>query len=313
MKNTILEKDHSIQLDPKPFAVKQALTAIELGTTDASVFEYLKAFNRMIPVEKCSFIHVMPDTSLLSSLFHKTGEASFDRFVLTTELSEELGGKINQYFEGDPNEKYHAVLEGDPLEQLINTAKEIEADLICIGQKSKNTYHSILAKNLARQTKGNALVIPDQAKASISHILVPIDFSSHSTRALRTAISINRRLEKPAKITCLHVYEMPTLSRLKINKPLADFEAMIRTDKAQALNFLLENVDSKDRQHIQTQLFQKDLPGIANYIMNAATDNGADLIIMGAKGHSYVDYMLMGSVTEKLMNINKTIATMIVK
>ena len=53
--------------------------------------------------------------------------------------------------------------------------------------------------------------------------------------------------------------------------------------------------------------------GIAQYIMDYATSEEAGLIVMGAKGHSQVELLLMGSVTEKLLAINESIPTLVVK
>ena len=47
--------------------------------------------------------------------------------------------------------------------------------------------------------------------------------------------------------------------------------------------------------------------------MDYAYDKKADLIVMGAKGHSQVELLLMGSVTEKVLAVNESIPTLVVK
>jgi nucleotide-binding universal stress UspA family protein len=54
-------------------------------------------------------------------------------------------------------------------------------------------------------------------------------------------------------------------------------------------------------------------PGIGSYIMDTVTDAGADLVVMGAKGHSHVERLLMGSVTEKVLALTTQIPVLVVK
>ena len=55
------------------------------------------------------------------------------------------------------------------------------------------------------------------------------------------------------------------------------------------------------------------MPWIPHYIKEYAEENEVDFIVMGAKGHSKVELLLLGSVTEKLLSINNSIPTLIVK
>lgn len=58
---------------------------------------------------------------------------------------------------------------------------------------------------------------------------------------------------------------------------------------------------------------KKEKPGISKYILEFGRKEKVDFIIMGAKGHSKVENLLMGSVTEKLLTINDSIPTLVIK
>ena len=47
--------------------------------------------------------------------------------------------------------------------------------------------------------------------------------------------------------------------------------------------------------------------------MDFAKQHNVDLIVTGAKGHSQVELLLLGSVTEKLLAINDSLPTLVVK
>ena len=313
MEKSILIKDKSNPSFPEPFKIRHAIVAIELGKTDETTFKYLRFLTNQIPFENASFLHVIPDFSLLASLYEKSEDSPFNKFHLKAQLAEDLSEKINNYLTKIIDATTYAILEGNPLEQLLNSSKTTKADLVVIGQDSEKKHHSILAKNLARKVKGNALVIPDTASLKLDRILVAIDFSDHSKKALETAVRINRRLDNKATIIALHVYEMPNYDQFKINRSWTDYNHIISQHKHDAFNKFMSDFNPEDRSFIETQLVVKDLPGTARYILEAIDSTKTDLIIMGAKGHSKVELLLMGSVTERLLTLNKKVPTLIVK
>ena len=182
-----------------------------------------------------------------------------------------------------------------------------------IGQKSGASQHGILAKNLARRLDSNALVIPDLAQSRIRTILVPVDFSGNSARALRAVVAINRRLDKPARIVALNVYEMPNFSVYRIQKTRQQLKRMIEADRQEAFTHFLRTFVGEDHEMIETALTEREAPGIAHYLIDFARENQVDFIVMGAKGHSKVELLLLGSVTEKILNDNESIPTLVVK
>jgi len=299
----------------KPFEVNQAMVALELGNTDDAILHYLNFLTQKIPTQALYFLHVLPEINLYNTLYEEEARTVFgndyelDRDVIERmELS--IKGKIaaekDLFIEFD-------VKEGNPLEQLLQDADEVKADLVVIGQKTTPGSHGILAKKLARQVSCNALVIPDQARRNITSILVPIDFSPNSAEALKTAVAINKQLPEPAEIVVLNVYEVPDLSVYKIGKTREQLHAMLEEDRTAALQAFIRRFVPEAEDSIRKELIPKDMPGVANYLMDFALENDTDFIVMGAKGHSKVELLLLGSVTEKMLTLNKSIATLIVK
>jgi nucleotide-binding universal stress UspA family protein len=67
------------------------------------------------------------------------------------------------------------------------------------------------------------------------------------------------------------------------------------------------------RDNLDIKLMMQKEPGVAQYILDAVDEANSDLVVMGAKGHSKVELLLLGSVTEKLLALNEHIPTLIVK
>lgn len=298
----------------EPFRIRQAMVALELGATDNKILEYLDFLTAQVPTGSAYFLHVLPHFDVLSQIIEREGGASVSNYEINDEVVHRMQREIRARM--DHRDGLHVefdVKEGDPLEQLLEDAKDVNAELTVIGQKSGADKHGILAKNLARKTEGNTLVIPDQAKVQMNRIIVPIDFSKNSIKALHTAIAISESLAEPAKVIVLNVYEMPNLSVYKIQRTREQFERMLQKDHEEAMNAFLNTQVPDYRDELETELIMQKTPGIAQYIMDAAQEHKGDFIVMGAKGHSKVELLLLGSVTEKLLGLNEHIPTLIVK
>ena len=298
----------------QPFQVRQMMVALELGATDNKILEYLDFFTREIPTGAAYFLHVLPKFDLLNTMMEKEAQALVSNYEVNDEVITRMERKIRSRLTDEHTVHVEFdVKEGNPLEELLEDTNDVKADLVVIGQKSGVSQHGILAKNLARKAQCNALIIPDQAKPQIKKILVPIDFSEFSVKALRTAVALNLELYEPAKIVCVNIYELPNLSVYKIQKTREQFKKMLEKDHLDAFNAFLNTHIPEYKDKVSVDLICRENTGIAQHIKDYAQNNKADLIVTGAKGHSQVELLLMGSVTEKLLAISETIPTLVVK
>ena len=132
----------------------------------------------------------------------------------------------------------------------------------------------------------------------IQTILVPIDFSAHSTRALKTAIGLAKTLN--AKIHLLHAYHLP----VSITMPDAvvvpqSFWDNIRDASARKLEKSYQTVSREGiecESHLTAQM-----PSAA--IVETARQIGADLIVMGTRGLSGLKHVVLGSVAERTVRV----------
>lgn len=297
-----------------PFEVTQAMVALELSKTDEPVLAYFDFFARQIPVPAAYFLHVLPKFDLFDTVLDQDSPMTVGDYELNQEVIERMENKIKERL-SKKNSIYveFDVKEGDPLEELLKDAEDVGADLLVIGQKTETDYHGIMARNLVRRTPGNALVVPDQAQPTLRRMLIPIDFSDNSVRALQTAVAINKRLEEPAELICLNVYELPNLSVYKASKTPEQFKKMMEADRENAFRAFIDTYAPEVKDSVRTELVSRDLPGIGRYIYDFAEEEEVDFIVMGAKGHSKVELLFIGSVTEKVLALNDKMPVLIVK
>ncbi|MDH5673832.1 MAG: universal stress protein [Myxococcales bacterium] len=140
----------------------------------------------------------------------------------------------------------------------------------------------------------------------IQKILCPVDFSAGSAQALQQAVDLARRLG--ASVQVLHTYEMP---RFKVPAGFAaesgepgepfDFKKAVDSELDEHLSELRQKVDS-ERVPLSTRLIQG--PPAAT-IVDHASSQGFDLIVMGSHGRSGLDRLLLGSVTERVLRLSR--------
>ena len=130
----------------------------------------------------------------------------------------------------------------------------------------------------------------------IKRILVPIDFSSNSRRALDYAHGLAVRLD--AALHLVHVCELPSLMT-----PALDAYAITLSDWNQRLNEearnqLTELTAALEDVAVTTEVLS-GRPALS--IVESAGTNNIDLIVMGTHGHGPMMHALMGNVAERVV------------
>jgi nucleotide-binding universal stress UspA family protein len=127
-------------------------------------------------------------------------------------------------------------------------------------------------------------------------ILVPIDFSPHSTKALEFAMDLARQCD--AALHLLHALPLqPALiAPYGVVMP-PDLEQACRSAAVKRLEELGEKVNAEG---VEVELHESTaIPSEA--IIGMADDLGADLIVMGTRGLSGLAHVLIGSVTDRVL------------
>ena len=132
---------------------------------------------------------------------------------------------------------------------------------------------------------------------SFAKILVPVDFLSHSAEAVRRAMDL--AVQHSAEVILLYAYE-PGQYPATPGDVVYDAEQlnhMSRQVRAR-LDAVRRDADPLGRRRIRTQITQ-GMP--ARAIIETATREGVDLIVMGTHGRTGLGRAVLGSVAEKVM------------
>lgn len=191
---------------------------------------------------------------------------------------------------------------GPPASAIVEAAAELRADLIVMGTRGLGGLKHVLLGSTAERTVRTAPcpVLTMKAGAPsdgrFASILVPVDFSEHTEAVLAMAIELAK--ESHGRIHLLHVYELPTMFATAYGVPIppsvwTDIQAAADA-QITALGDLVKRAGIPFTQQLATA-------PVSDAIVEAASAQHADLIVMGTRGHGGLEHFLMGSVAERTL------------
>ncbi len=201
---------------------------------------------------------------------------------------EELDGVVRGVAAGIEVETIVRV--GKPWKEIVDAAREREADLVCLGNSGRSTVERWLlgstAENVVRHSDVPVLIVRDRPLTDIRRVLVPVDFDAGTKLAIRFALE-----RFPAsEIAALHVVA-PLPPADPVVGPLVPNLAAIRAE----VRALLDEIGAG--QVPETVRLMADP---ADAILEAARETEVDLLVLATHGRRGVTRALLGSVAEKI-------------
>lgn len=189
---------------------------------------------------------------------------------------------------------------GQPDDEILSASQD--AELLVLGAHGQNPLRDMIigttAERLLRKAPCPVLVSRAAPEPRYRRVLVPIDFSEHSERAMRAAASI----APDADLTALHVFELPFEGKLWMAGVPDDEVNRFRAQaRAQALRRVLDlaagigEAGARFRPHVEQG-------AAARSILELAGQLDADLIVMGRHGKSAAEAFFIGSVTRHVLS-----------
>jgi len=129
-----------------------------------------------------------------------------------------------------------------------------------------------------------------------SKVLVPVDGSENSLRALDHAIYLAKKTG--ANITAMNVIENPPTVYVESQKLLNDLLANFRAESARILD-KCKQIAEKNDVKIETIIGEGDA---ASSIVGYAEKGGFDTIIIGRRGLGRFKEMVLGSISNKVLH-----------
>lgn len=130
----------------------------------------------------------------------------------------------------------------------------------------------------------------------LSKILIPIDFSEDSERAIELALRVATRGH--TTIELLHIVEKQVYAPdLSLTEPVVPIVEQVQERALGALERLAKRTIPGD----MARSLRVEIGHASKTIVEIADEEGADLIVMGTLGLTGVRHLLVGSTTEKVI------------
>ncbi len=284
---------------------------MDLTKTDETVLQYTGFLLDKFGGAKLYCVHTEPDFEIPSEIREKYGNEfamqSLDEKMkqrMTETVTQILGQRTGLDIEFE-------VLEGAAFEKLVHWTKVKNVDLLVVGKKKVSEGSGIVAKKVARQTESSVLFVPHGAAPKITKILVPIDFSKHSAKALQHAIDLAENSDN-AKVVAINIFDIPTVNYYYIGQNYGQFTALILENAQSAYEIFVEKYQI-DKSKVEAIFEENIYLSPAKHINEYARKNDVDFLVMGAKGHSAMEVFFYGSVTESLLTYNEDMPLLVMR
>ena len=194
---------------------------------------------------------------------------------------------------------------GHPANRILERAASLPADLIVIGTHGMGGFERLVlgsvTEKVLRKASCPVMTVPPHAQTTsqlpFKRLLCPVDFSDSSLAALELALSLAQ--EGDAQLTILHVFEWSADGEPLTNRHFAvpEYRREVENEYGGKLQALVPD---------SVRTWCRPTTRIAHgkayrEILAAATQDGADLIVMGAHGGNALDAVLFGSTTSQVV------------
>lgn len=287
------------------------LIGMDFSSTDYRLIEFLNALSEPLAPEKLYFLHVSPSMDIPDYLAD-TYKIELEHQPLDEKFKAEMIDMAERKLKPGAFETEFDVIEGPVTRKLIHWSKTKHIDLAIMGKKASHIGSGISVKRFLRQTNCSVLFVPDRAMEGIKTLVVPVDFSENASLALNQAIEMATKLDPQPVIKVLNVFDVPTELHYRISRTYGQFVDIVKKNTEDFFPKYLSRFDSKGVS-IEPVLIQNTHFNTARHIMEYAREVAADMLVVGAQGHTALESWLLGSVTEKLIGHNDEIPTWVVR
>jgi len=208
---------------------------------------------------------------------------------------------------------YSHLLEGIPTDELTKFALSSHADLVITGTHGWTGFDRVMMGSVAERvickapcpvlcvrnmghekTASTGKLITGTSYSPPHHILLPIDFSDCSLDAYEYAVNLEKSFD--VSITLIHVLEPISYSLdFTLSHPGED-----RQHRENVKARLAELANAFTKQGLTANYIIKNKPA-SEAILDARSESGADLIVMGTHGRQGFRRLVMGNVAAAVL------------
>lgn len=220
-------------------------------------------------------------------------------------LKADAESTIDDHLDGYPTlnrgKVVRSVIFGRPSKDIVEVAASAEVDLIILGTPRDETFGDFFlgttAERVIRHGNDPVLIVKDRVKAPYKKVLVGIDFSVYSRRA----VEFSQSLVPNGDIVVVHAYEVPfkglgsgrTTRNEDSKRQQQQMDAMLTKEMDAFLSSLSSSSPGIERVLVEGM--------VRPVILGQVERTRADLLVVGTHGRTGLAHALLGSVARDLL------------
>lgn len=278
------------------------MVGLDLTPMDDLIIQWVKYLDGLLHPEVIYFIHV--EKNFEESAYLPDEYRSIQ--ALDEKMVQKVHDSVGKHFTKESKNIQIEAIEGNPFDTLVHWVDVKKVDLFIAGIKNETDGRGILPHMLSRKLHCPVLFIPQVKQHPFKRALIPLDFSEHSRLALESAIQL-KKLIPELQLLCLHIYSIP-LGYYKIGKTYEQFREIMKLNAQKEFQRFTEEFPEE-----LNCIFELQTLTNGALIEKAALEHDSDIVFLGSKGQTNSSILLLGSTTEKVIQINKRSLTWVVK
>ncbi|MGY6522710.1 MAG: universal stress protein [Mongoliitalea sp.] len=282
------------------YPIKKLIVCLDQSTLDETLVRFASFIASANQTKKIYFTNVIRNLHIPKEVLEE-----FPNLIdnMVEEKKTHMQEVVDKYF-GDKEgiEFSFVVKEGQLSKKILKLAHEKSADMIIVGRKVNLPGTGVISQRLARRASCSLLIVPEGTVPKMDRLLVPSDFSDYSKDAMEEAVLIVEKYGGSAEIVCQNVFTVPSGYHFT-GKSYDEFTSIMLMHAEINFKKFIRKIDTKGIEITPVYTQDEDDDPVEDILAKAKEIN-ADSIIIGAKGRTAATALFIGSMAERLIQLN---------
>lgn len=291
------------------YQIKKIIVCLDQTEMDKTLVKFAAFIAKTNQSKKIYFTNVIRNLAIPKDIL-----AEFPNLItnMVEERKNQMKQVVKENFNPDLKVSHTFVVkEGQLSKKVLKLANEKSVDMILVGRKTSIPGSGVVSQRLARRASCSLLIVPENSKPKIKKILVPSDFSDYSKDAMEAAIEITEKSEGKSEIICQNVYAVPSGYHFT-GKSYEEFSQIMLENAEVAYKKFIRKIDTKAIKITPLYTKDEDDDPVVD-IIQKAQEIKADIIIIGAKGRTAATALFIGSMAERLIQMNDKVPLLVTR